>query len=140
LIAHLTLVVGAHIDARENAIARLLQGGVSTAVILEGLPSGSGLLSAEASPDELWIARIAPGCLCCIGNLTLRVTLNRMLRKRPHRIYISVADATHLSTLEKFLSAAPYDNLLQLTPVIDCDAAEYGEHNITHGVAQQDRD
>ena len=122
MIARLTLVVGAHIDAREDAIAGLLQHGIPTAVILEGLPSGTSSFPAESSSDELRIARIAPGCLCCIGNLTLRVTLNRMLRKHPHRIYISVADATHLSAIEQFLSAAPYDNLLQLMPVIDCNA------------------
>ena len=132
MIAHITLVTGARTDAREAAIARELKADVPTAVILEGLPSGSSVLPMEPLPAALSIARIAPGCLCCIGNLTLRVTLNRMLRKRPQRIYVGVADASHLSTLVEFLSAAPYDDLLRLTPIIDCDAP--------HGTTQQDRD
>ena len=125
MIAHLTLVVGAHIDARENAIANLLQEGMPTAVILEGLPSGRNVFPAESASGELRVARIAPGCLCCIGNLTLRVTLNRLLRKHPQRIYISVADATHIAAIEQFLSAAPYDNWLRLMPLIDCNTPAF---------------
>lgn len=140
MTARLTLVVGARIDARETAIADRLRTGMPTAVILEGLPDGSDVLSFEPPLDAVWIARIAPGCLCCIGNLTLRVTLNRMLRKRPHHIYISVADRAHLAALQACLSAAPYDDLLQLTTIIDCDAPAHRQMRHASRHVQPDHD
>ncbi|GAB3471565.1 hypothetical protein GCM10027321_43610 [Massilia terrae] len=111
-----TLVTGASPGAREQAIAQLLhQNGAFSAVILEGLPDGRPLL--EPSPSLL-IERISPGCLCCTGNLVLRVTLNRLLRRAPERLYIGVADAGHLSQLRSWLAAAPYDQLLELAPIV----------------------
>ena len=105
----LTLVTGASAGARERAIASQLQPG--TAVILEGLPDGNSPL-----PTSPAIARIAPGCLCCTGNLVLRVTLNRLLRQRPSRLFIGVARGEHLDQLRSWLQAEPYDQLLRLTP------------------------
>ncbi|WP_211465001.1 GTPase [Collimonas silvisoli] len=114
-----TLVSGGSANAREAAIHTaveedLLRSGVhlNTALILEGLSDGK----LATLPHELDIKRIAPGCFCCIGNLTLRVTLNRLLRKPPARLYISIADNTHLPQLRDFLCHAPYDALLQMTP------------------------
>jgi len=118
-----TLVTGPGADAREAAIARavaLEASGIDTfhpAVILEGLPSGAAPLDALA--DSLQVARIAPGCLCCTGNVVLRVTLNRLLRQRPGRIFIGVARSEHLDQLRSWLQAEPYDQLLRLTPDLD---------------------
>ena len=107
-----TLVTGASAALREAAIAaQLHQNGASTAIILEGLPAGQPLLA-----DAPLLARIAPGCLCCTGNLVLRVTLNRLLRQRPARLFIGVARDAHLDQLRSWLSAPPYDQLLELTP------------------------
>jgi hypothetical protein len=108
-----TLVRGATAGAREQAIASRLASGGATAVILEGLPSGNISLVPSSS---LAIARIAPGCLCCAGNLVLRVTLNRLLRQRPSRLFIGVANSEHLDQLRSWLQCAPYDQLLELTP------------------------
>jgi len=108
-----TLVTGASAGAREQAIAARLRAGQASAVILEGLPDGNTSLLPSAS---LNIARIAPGCLCCAGNLVLRVTLNRLLRPRPTRLFIGVANGEHLDQLRSWLQAAPYDQLLELTP------------------------
>jgi hypothetical protein len=92
-----SLVTGASASAREHSIAAQLSLGpphvqdtrgtpgapVCVAVLLEGLPDGTTIISP--SPSVL-IERIAPGCLCCTGNLVLRVTLNRLLhRARGHR-------------------------------------------------------
>jgi G3E family GTPase len=110
-----TLVTGASAAARETVIAAALESGLHTALILEGLPSGTTQLDGMAQSPDLHIARIAPGCLCCTGNLTMRVTLNRMLRQQPARIYISLATADHLERLRSFLLQPPYDNLLVLT-------------------------
>lgn len=114
-----TLVSGGSASSREAAIhlaieQDLLRNGahLSTALILEGLSDGK----LATLPHELDIKRIAPGCFCCIGNLTLRVTLNRLLRKPPARLYISIADSTHLAQLREFLSNAPYDAFLEMTP------------------------
>ncbi len=108
-----TLVTGAGPGARERAVAAALQPGATHAVILEGLPDGNTPLLPSAS---LSIARIAPGCLCCAGNLVLRVTLNRLLRARPERLFIGVANGEHLDQLRSWLQSAPYDQLLELTP------------------------
>jgi hypothetical protein len=115
-----TLVTGATAAARENAIAAAAASAMIdepdliTAFILEGLPDGSSRLDAFANSTS-HIIRIAPGCLCCTGNLTMRVTLNRVLRKPPARLYIGLATSMHLERMRAFLNASPYGNLLQLT-------------------------
>ena len=108
-----TLVTGASPAAREAAIGALLAPGLSTTVLLEGLPDGRTLL---APSDTLLIQRIAPGCLHCTGNLVLRVTLNRILRRPPERLYIGLAATEHLDQLRSWLCSSPYDQLLELTP------------------------
>jgi G3E family GTPase len=111
-----TLVTGSTAAKREAAIAALLEPQLSTALILEGLPDGAaGSLGDSAHSAPRLVSRIAPGCLCCTGNLTMRVTLNRMLRKRPDRLFIALANSEHLEQIRVFLSQAPYDSLLQLT-------------------------
>lgn len=124
-----TLVSGGSAGMREAAIYAALEqelgvtsgvtsesGGVhlGTALILEGLPDGKAATLPHGL--DLDIKRIAPGCFCCIGNLTLRVTLNRLLRKPPARLYISIADNTHLAQLRAFLLHPPYDDFLEMTP------------------------
>jgi hypothetical protein len=115
-----TLVTGATARAREAAIAEQLHhdgaesphSGVE-AVILEGLADAQSQLLPSPS---LLISRIAAGCLCCAGNLVLRVTLNRLLRQRPQRLFIGVARGEHLDQLRSWLQNPPYDQLLELTP------------------------
>lgn len=108
-----TLVAGASPGARERAIAASLDPRIPTTVILEGIPSGNSIL--DPSPT-LQVHRLAPGCLCCTGNLVLRVTLNRVLRTNAQRLYIGLADAGHLDQLRSWLSLTPYDQLLELGP------------------------
>jgi len=112
----LTLVTGASARAREAAIAASLSDlhqDATQAIILEGLASGTSPLDDLSAGQS--VARIAPGCLCCTGNLVLRVTLNRLLRRRPSRIFIGVADSEHLDQLRSWLHSEPYDQLLRLT-------------------------
>lgn len=110
-----SLVTGPTAGARERLVAAQLASGAPAcvAVLLEGLPDGTTILSP--SPTVL-IERIAPGCLCCSGNLVLRVTLNRLLRRRPERLYIGLATTGHLDQLRSWLQHPPYDQLLELTP------------------------
>lgn len=120
----LTLVSGGSAAAREAAIAKALDPDIPTAVILEGLASGASPL--DAPPDKLNVQRIAPGCMCCVGNLTLRVTLNRLLRpsnQQPlQRLFIGIANDAHLAQIQAFLSSPPYDQLLELTAPLKCAA------------------
>lgn len=128
-----TLVVGASAVAREAAIAAAIRPVAtaasipdgSIALILEGFSSGvsaqAAALDPQHNPALAQAERIAPGCLCCIGNLTLKVTLNRILRHRQKNlqrlqcVYISLASASHIAQLRMFLSSPPYDRLLRLT-------------------------
>lgn len=111
------LVTGATASAREAAIARAIAQAApacSTALILEGLPDGSSRLDELLSSPGFHLARIAPGCLCCTGNLTMRVTLNRMLRCKPEKLFIGLATDSHIDQIRLFLSQSPYDKLLHL--------------------------
>ncbi|PUA17382.1 GTPase [Glaciimonas sp. PCH181] len=123
-----TLVTGSSALVREAAIWSAIAADAASAqdsdklavnklaVILEGLPDGKS--PPAPTHSQLHITRIAPGCFCCIGNLTLRVTLNRLLRTHPSRIYISIADITHLDKIHDFLSLSPYDTWLTLSDAI----------------------
>jgi hypothetical protein len=108
-----TLVPGATPAAREALIAASLPAGQRCAVILEGLPDGRTMLSPSSNLD---VHRIAPACLCCTGNLVLRVTLNRILQRHPESLFIGVANADHIDQLRSWLQHPPYDQLLVLTP------------------------
>lgn len=118
------LVTGSRAGARESAIAAHLPSEGASVIILEGLSDGSSALSLDpvdglfadkiVPPVLPQIIRIAPGCLHCSGNLILRVTLNRVLRRPPARLYISLASAEHLELLRSWLSEAPYGALLDL--------------------------
>jgi hypothetical protein len=112
-----TLVIGPAAATREAAIAAVISHHPNPhgiAVILEGLAPGTSSLDGLAGGVQ--IARIAPGCLCCAGNVVLRVTLNRQLRQRPGHIFIGVARSEHLDQLRSWLQGEPYDQLLELTP------------------------
>ena len=110
----LTLVSGGNYAQREAVIAASLiklPSNETIAVVLEGLPDGANVLSDGAS---LRVHRIAPGCICCIGNLAMRVTLNRIFRLSPSYLFISLSSAEHLEKLILFLQQPAYGNLLQL--------------------------
>lgn len=112
-----TLVTGANAIQRETAIALAiarLEKTDSIALILEGLASAESPLHQPAAHPQWRLSRIAPGCPCCIGNLTMRVTLNRMLRPPPQHLFISLASSAHREQVRAFLRAAPYDGFLHL--------------------------
>lgn len=100
LAAHLVANLAAHLPARHGA-----------ALLLEGLPSGD--TSLEQLP-ALQIVRLPPACLCCVGNLVLRVQLNRLLRTRPAAIFIAPLNPDHGPALRLQLQAADYARHLDL--------------------------
>ncbi len=124
-----TLVLAASASAREAAIAEAINtipqpghppevGRLAHAALLEGMPDGQGLLETiqQDAPNTLALIRIAPGCLCCIGNVVLRVSINRLLRQRPLHLWISLAATAHLDQLRTLLQSPPFAASLQLTP------------------------
>lgn len=116
-----TLVCGGSSAAREQAIAAHLDPQVANAAIIEGLPNGQAVLEASADRLSLQVVRVAPGCPCCTGNLTMRVTLNRLLKHAPAHLYLSIADASHKPQIAAFLQESQYQAHLQLAPDLDCD-------------------
>ncbi len=115
-MTELRLVHGGDAAAREAAIARHLRPGATAVALLEGLASDTGL---EPS-DTLQVIRIAPGCPCCTGNLTMQVTLNRVLRHPPATLFLSLADASHLESIRSFLQQEQYCVRLMLGPDLNC--------------------
>ena len=113
-----TLVCGGRSGEREAAIAAALTPGLATVIIAEGLGGGLADMPPAGTAPGVQLVRIAPGCLCCAGNLILRVTLNRILRRPPAQLFISLADAAHVGALRASLSQAPYQQLLLLQPDI----------------------
>jgi hypothetical protein len=116
----LSLVLGGSADDRERAIAADLPPGLACAAIIEGLPSGAAPLNDIPPEVSLEVIRVAPGCPCCTGNLTMRVTLNRVLRRSPARLYLSLSDATHREQVLIFLQAPQYLDLLAIGPDLQC--------------------
>lgn len=107
------------IDVTDRPVAK------PVAVLLEGFPTGKQdtLLTALISSWPLRLVRIAAGCLCCTGNLTMRVTLNRLLREQPPaaHLFIAMDAADHLPALRTMLETAPYSNWLALTADLEAD-------------------
>ena len=54
------------------------------------------------------------GCACCSGQVALRVTLVRLLRSRPDRIALVVADPAHVAGLLALLDSDSLRNHTQL--------------------------
>lgn len=120
-ITALTLVAGGSYAEREAWITTALQNlppqeyQQKSGVLLEGLPAG--ILSLQTS-TLLSVERIAPGCFCCIGQLAMRVSLNRLLRQKLGHLFIAINDAQHLAPLQSSLNQPPYAALVACQDVI----------------------
>ena len=63
----------------------------------------SGLTPLDA-PDDVPLARLAPGCVCCVGQVPLRVTLIRTVRAhRPDAVLLLLATPDHLPRVRALL-------------------------------------
>jgi len=75
----------------------------SVSCIIEGAPS-DGTAEIGVGPTG-YVHVLAPGCPCCNGNLTLRVTLARVLRlEAPRNLIIAIIDERHQESLASTLA------------------------------------
>jgi hypothetical protein len=125
-MTRVTLVVGGDSTRREMAIAARAVPGQRITALVEGLPSTVVLQGGPAAPPAMQVIRIAPGCPCCSGNLSLRVTLNRALRDNPDQLYLSLANREHLAGVINFLQEDQYQSRLEISQTLDCSALGTG--------------
>lgn len=116
-----TLVTSRLAPARESVIAAQIDPSIPTAVLAEGLPNGIDPFEQFVHTGSLHVIRIAPGCPCCSGHLTMQVNLNRLLRLQPQRFLIGLASSAHLDRIRLLLSSPPYNKILGLIDVISAD-------------------
>lgn len=85
-------------DAQAALDAWLQSAPPPRAVIAEGL-------QPLQAPDEVALSQLTAGCVCCIGQLPLKVTLLRTLRStRPRSLLLLVARAEHLPRVRALLA------------------------------------
>lgn len=117
-----SLVTGGSSADRERAIATAAPSNETCAAIIEGLPSVDDALYPRSSQlsESMQVVRVAPGCPCCSGNLTMRVTLNRLLRRAPSRLYLSLSTCAHRDQILAFLQEPQYQARLTIGADIRC--------------------
>jgi hypothetical protein len=110
--ARLTLQVAAGAEAQQRALDAWAA--CSTAPRIALVEAG---LHELAAPADTLVERLPAGCVCCVGNVVLRVALTRLLRQhRPASVLLLIAANTHRERVERILSSAPLDAALTLDP------------------------
>lgn len=100
---------------------------------LAGAPAGSRLAvllaerGATALPQrENLIVAEATGCVCCVGQVSLRVALTRLLRDtRPEALYVELGEPAHLAQALRTLASpwlAPVVSIREVVGVADAAA------------------
>lgn len=83
-------------DAVDRWLARHPHG--RRAILSEGFGSFT-------SPDDIAVARLGAGCVCCLGQVPLRVTLTRLMRgQRPEHLLLLLTDSQHLTRVRTVLT------------------------------------
>ena len=81
--------------------------------------------------DDIAIAEVAGGCVCCVNGAPFHVALSRLLRKaKPDRLFIEPSGLGHPAQILKQLSQAPWRGVLALQPcvmVLDAQALAQGK-------------
>lgn len=71
---------------------------------------------ALTAPPGVTLYQLAPGCVCCTGQLTLRVTLARVLRlDRPDRIVLDLAPSAHRAQVDALLRGPAFAGRLSVS-------------------------
>lgn len=96
-MATVAIACGDHVSALTLWLARHPQG--ARAVLVEGLFEVLDL------PAEIPLLRLAPGCVCCVGQVPLRVALVRLVRQhRPQQLLLLLARGSHLDRVRALLA------------------------------------
>lgn len=74
-------------------------------------------IDAALVPDNQ-VVEISGGCLCCSAQLSLQHGLNRLLRQRPHRIFIESSGVSHPQSLALALSGLSNTRLATIIGVV----------------------
>jgi hypothetical protein len=117
----LRLVYGANQSVREQAIKTQVNPELFTIALLEGMAFNHASLDPL---ESLKVVRMAPGCPCCTGKLTMRVMLNRALKEKPDHLFLSLANSAHLVSVRDFLQEDQYCGRLELGVDLDCGVTE----------------
>jgi hypothetical protein len=73
-----------------------------------------GSFTPLAVPDEVAVTRLASGCVCCVGQLPLRVTLARLIRAGRSDLLLLLASGAHLPLVRSMLTDGSLGLKLQL--------------------------
>ncbi len=83
---------------------------------------------AASLPDmaNVSVVAAAPGCICCVGQVSLRVALTRLLREAmPQRLYLELGEPAHLAASLRTLRSpflAPVITIAEVVGVLDAAA------------------
>jgi hypothetical protein len=103
-----------------DAITRRLPSDVPVSVLLEGLPADG--TSELAARDSLRVHVMAPGCPCCVGQLTLRVTLARVLRlEKAAVVVLAIINPAHVDNLVELLESSLFAGHLKVAQIHTID-------------------
>lgn len=84
---------------------------------------------AVALPESANVTVVAaePGCICCVGQVSLRVALTRLLREaQPQRLYLELGEPAHLAASLRTLRnpwLAPVIEIAEVVGLLDAAAA-----------------
>jgi len=80
-----------------------------------------GTFAVLTAPASVVVERIAAGCVCCVGQIAMRVTLTRLLRAhRPKRLLLLLASGEHIDRVRRMLGDEQFATVLRLQdPVHD---------------------
>ena len=68
-----------------------------------------------AVPDDVQLIRLFAGCVCCIGQVALRVSLLKLLRVNPPRdLLLVIADDAHIERVRALVSDGSLGRRLEL--------------------------
>lgn len=75
-----------------------------------------GVFTALSAPAGVVIEQIATGCVCCVGQIALRVTLTRVLRQhRPAKLLLLLASGEHSDRVRRMLQEDQFATVLRLS-------------------------
>ena len=108
--AQLTLQIAAGAAAQQGALDAWTADAATPRVALVE----AGLHELDAPPATV-VERLPAGCVCCVGNVVMRVALTRLLRQhRPASVLLLIAENTHRERVERMLTSGPLADVLTL--------------------------